>query len=351
MQVMLKEMLITILLLAGVALASRLIAWLWRNVFRKIALKTPTKLDLMLFEATEKPVSFLVLIVGFYFVLRRLSILFTDSGCSRLVSEAFYVLMVFVVTYFVYAVMRALADWYILEVASRTETKWDDEFVPLFKRLIKIVIIFIAATVVLSHFKVNIAGFVATAGIASLAVALAAQETLANTISGFIILIDRPFRVGDRIELSSGEMGDVQEIGLRSTKILSFDNTIIVVPNSEIAKSRLVNYGYPDAKVKVRQTISVAYGSDMVKVKKILIEICSQHRDILKDPLPSAYFSEFGESSLNILLIYWVSDYRDKFRIVDEVNMEIKERFEREKIEIPFPQRDIHLRSGGFDKK
>jgi len=335
-----------VLYFAGVVVLSFVVRFIWQNVFKLIARKTHTELDNMIFEYTEKPVSFLVIVVGFYFIMRDLAKdqFMNGSFVLQIINGVFYTAAVVVVSLFIYALLKAILDWYAQEKALKAGIVVQD-FIPLVKRLIQAVILFISIMIVLGHFNINITGLVATAGIASLAFALAAQDSISNMIAGFLIMVDRPFRVDDRIELADGTMGDVLEIGLRSTKILSFDHTVIVVPNSEIAKAKITNFGYPNPKVKIRQVVNVAYGSDIVKVKKILKEICQAHSDVLKDPAPDAYFMEFGESSLNVLSVCWVSDYKEKFRITDELNMEIKRRFEEENVEIPFPQRDVHVRT------
>lgn len=338
------EMIKIVLYLAGVVVLSFAVSFIWKNVFRLIARKTTTELDNMIFGYTEKPVGFLVLVVGFYFVMRRLTkYQFMDhSVILQIINGVFYTAAVMAVSLFIYALIKAILDWYAQEKALKAGIVVQD-FIPLVKRLIQAVILFISIMIVLGHFNINITGLVATAGIASLAFALAAQDSISNMIAGFLIMVDRPFRVDDRVELADGTMGDVLEVGLRSTKILSFDNTVVVVPNSEIAKAKITNFGYPNPKVKIRQIINVAYGSDIKKVKKILKEICQAHPDVLDDPVPEVYFTEFGESSLNVLSVCWVSDYKEKFRITDELNMEIKRRFEEENVEIPFPQRDVHV--------
>ena len=152
------------------------------------------------------------------------------------------------------------------------------------------------------------------------------------------------------LELADGTFGDVTDIGLRSTKILSFDNTIHIIPNAELSMQRITNHTYPDIKLKVSHTIGVAYGSDMVKVKQIINEILLNKAEVLNDPPWGVWFTEFGDSSLNLLVRYWISDYREKFTIMDEINMEINRLFEKEGIEIPFPQRDLHIISDGSEK-
>jgi len=342
-----RETIVAIILLAGVVLFAYIVKLIWQLVFIRIARKTRTKLDLMVLRSIQKPVYFTIIIFGFFFVFKRITNKIPPAKDLLLVKVGdgiFFIALVSIISYLAYAVIKVFCDWYLKEIAVKTKSKFDDQFIPLFSRIMKIVIVFIVLTIILSHFKINITGFLATAGVASLAIALAAQDSLANMFASFTLLIDRPFRVGDRIELGSGEIGDVYEIGLRSTKILSFDNTLLVIPNAEIAKSKVINYSYPDPKLKIRQKISVAYGTDLNKVKRILKEVCSCHPEVKKEPEPIVYFTEFGDSSLNLLSICWIDSFKDKFRINDELNMEIKKQFKKEEIEIPFPQQDIHIK-------
>ena len=257
--------------------------------------------------------------------------------------KALFVGLVIGFCFLIGQILSALFEWYRSEIAHRTHTTLDDEFIPLFSKLAKIVVFCVGTMIVLNKFEVNINGFLATAGVASLAVALAAKETVANMISGFLIMIDRPFRLNDRIELTDGRIGDVQEIGLRCTKILTYDNTILVVPNSDISTTRVINHGYPNPKVKLRIKIGVAYGTDMEKVKEILVAICRRNPRVMDEPAPAAYFMAFADSSLDAMLIAWVADYRQRFSIIDEINMSIQKRFAEHGIQIPFPQRDVHL--------
>ena len=181
-------------------------------------------------------------------------------------------------------------------------------------------------------------------GIAGLAVALAAQETLSNMFSGVYLMVDHPVRIGDRIILDSGELCEVQDIGLRSTKLYNIvEHTMIFIPNEILAKSKIVNISAPDIRLKVRFPIGVAYGTDIRKVKRILLEIAEEAPDVLDDPEPVVIFREFGDFSLNLLLILWIDDIRKKFDVIDYVNQRIDDRFKEEGIEIPFPIRTLYI--------
>lgn len=341
-----RQLILSFSLFVASVLVAHAVRLVMRRVLTPLARRTRTELDSMLLEQMASPVSFLIMAAGLSAAVNRLlSVEYLgDLSSVRAAVEVAYVAVVAAVTLLISVVLRTLCGWYLRDIASRTQTTLDRDFVPLFGRLTNIIIYFIGATVVLAHFKVNLGGFLATAGVASLAVALAAQETVANAISGFLLILDRPFRIDDWVQLESGESGIVHEIGLRSTKILTFDNTMIILPNAQLARSRLVNRNYPDLRIKVRREIGVAYGTDLEKAKRLLLAIFAAHPGILKDPEPGVFFTDFGDSALKLLAIYWVGDLRNQFRISDEVNMEIKARFEAEHIEIPFPQRDVHLR-------
>lgn len=197
--------------------------------------------------------------------------------------------------------------------------------------------------IVLEHFDVDIKGLIAVLGVGSLAVALAAQDTLSNMIAGFVLMIDRPFRRGDRVILGDGTKCDVYLIGLRSTKFLTFDNTLIIVPNAELIKMTINNQSYPEPKIRVKVEVGVAYGSDIDKVRKILLDIARNHPDSLDDPAPDVYFTELADSSLNFAVVCRVGSVSQLWMTSVKIREEIYKRFEAEGVEIPFPQRVVHL--------
>ena len=329
----------------GSVLAWVLLQTIWRGVWSRVQKKRPGQLIPEVMAKTSRSVAFVVLMAGLRWAVWAIQQIpdYEESGWLRMALNVLFAGLVIGFCLLAAQFLGGLFEWYRVKIAHRTKTTLDDEFIPLFSKLSKIVIFFVGAMIILQKFQVNITGFVATAGIASLAVALAAKDTLANMISGFLIMVDRPFRINDRVELPDGQIGDVQEIGLRCTKILTYDNTLLVVPNSDISAARVINHGYPSSHVKLRLKIGVAYGTDMERVKEILVDIAHSNPRVMDDPAPAAYFMAFGDSSLDAMLIAWVADYRDRFSITDEINLAIQKRFAEAGIQIPFPQRDVHL--------
>lgn len=149
------------------------------------------------------------------------------------------------VSFIIQRMFGGIFSWYKENIAAKTTSRLDDELIPFLRRFSKILIWIIALLIILPIFGVNISALIATLGVSSLAIALAAQDTIANIIAGFMIMVDRPFRLGDKIKLPSGEVVKVLDIGVRRSKFLSQDdNAIIIVPNLELSKSKIINYTY-----------------------------------------------------------------------------------------------------------
>lgn len=194
--------------------------------------------------------------------------------------------------------------------------------------------------------SINISAWVASAGIIGLAVSLAARDTLANLFAGMAILADTPYSLGDYIVLETGERGEVTRIGLRSSRILTRDDVEIIVPNTLLANSKIINEaGGPDRHYRVRCKVSVAYGSDIDEVRHILEEVAHGEEEAQENPAPRVRFRRFGDSGLELELLAWVPDPWMRGRVLDKLNTEVYKRFQAAGIEIPYPKRDVYIRS------
>jgi small-conductance mechanosensitive channel len=247
------------------------------------------------------------------------------------------------VTILLVRLFSAFVRWYRHTVAAKTETQFDDEFLPLIDRSVRIVMFTLAALAILDSFQIDIKGLVAVLGVGSLAVALAAKDTLANIIGGFVIMIDRPFRVGDWVKLSDARPERVHKIGIRSTKFLTRDNTLIIVPNAELMNSTIHNITYPQPEVRIVVNVGVGYDSDIDQVKEIMLQAAAAHPKVVDKPPPRFRFLNFGDSSLDVSVRCRVAEVRDFFIVEGEVREEILRRFRAASIEIPFPQRVVTM--------
>lgn len=219
----------------------------------------------------------------------------------------------------------------------------DADLIRLSIRLAVIASVFLLVYHASGRLGISVTAVFASAGIAGVAVALAARETLANFFGGISIFMDRPFRAGDYIVLDSGERGEVKVIGMRSTRIQTRDDIMITVPNSLITNVKIINESAPQPHFRVRVKVGVAYGSDIRQVERLLMEIATSNELVAPEPDPRVRFRSFGDSSLDFELLCWARRPHDRGRLVHQLNSTIYERFAAEGVSIPFPQRDVHL--------
>ena len=226
----------------------------------------------------------------------------------------------------------------------------DADLIRLTFRVIVLVAIFILIYHSADLFGLPVTAVFASAGIVGVAVALAARETLANFFGGISIFLDRPFRVGDYIILESGERGEVKQVGMRSTRMLTRDDVQVSVPNSLITNAKVINESAPEHRFRVRIQVHVAYGTDVDELESTLIDLTQQNNLVADDPEPRVRFRKFGDSSLDFELLVWISDPELRGRRIHEINCAINQRFSEEGIDIPFPQQDVWIKELPADK-
>ena len=311
------------------------------RVIGNLTSRTETEFDNAIISALHPSLYLLLLVLAARFGVERLGFLPVDWEIW--IEETFFVLYLAVATLAMWRLIAELSSWYQDEISVRTETELDNQLIPFFRRLLQILLVMIALIIVLSHFEADISALVTTLGVGSLAVALAAQETLADTIAGFVIMIDRPYRIGDRIEIQDlSTWGDVVDVGLRSTRIRTRDNRMVIVPNSVIGKSLIVNHSYPDTTYRIEIHIGVSYGIDLEHARETIINSVRTVDGVLEDHPVEALFLEFGDSALIFRVRWWLDSYEDTRRMFDRVNTAMYNALLKEGIDIPFPQRDLH---------
>ena len=187
-------------------------------------------------------------------------------------------------------------------------------------------------------------GWVASAGIAGIAIGFAAQDTLANLFAGVFIIADAPYQVGDMINLETGQRGKVVHIGLRSSRLLTRDDVEITIPNSVMGAATITNETRGPSKFRIRVPVGVAYGSDIDLVERVLLGVADGEEKVEKIPEARVRFRLFGESSLDFELLCWIREPGDRGVTLHRLNSQIYHRFAEEGIQIPFPQRDLHVK-------
>jgi small-conductance mechanosensitive channel len=195
---------------------------------------------------------------------------------------------------------------------------------------------------------VNLSSLAVVAGAVGVGIGFGLQNIVHNFVSGIIILVEQPIALGDRVEVS-GVAGRVARIRLRSTEVITNDNISIIVPNSDFIAHPVTNWSHGDPRVQMRIPVGVAYGADVAKLRTLLLEIAAENPKVLKSPEATVYFEAFGDNALLFELGVWTSDMaHSPRRFRSELNFAIERKLRENNIQIPFPQRDIHLRSGTF---
>lgn len=331
------------IILIGIVAAytiARLFKWL-----QKRADMTESRFDDILVLSIGKPIIAGILVFSFFLAMGHVAV--PDKYAwmieGKFLTAVYILLGAWVVSIFVENFIKLYGQW----LSAKTENEIDDKIIDILEIAARYIIWFIAILIVLSYLEIDITPLIAAGGVFGLAVALAAQDLISNFFGGALIVVDKPFAIGDRIKID-GYLGDVESVGPRSTRIKTLDYQLLTIPNSKIANSVVTNYAMPDVKLKVKIPVSVAYGSDIHRVKEILLEISRDAATntpyILTDPAPSVYFLEFGASSLDYMMVLWAKRFNMSWEIKDHINFEIERRFAEEDIEIPFPQMDIHMR-------
>jgi len=236
----------------------------------------------------------------------------------------------------------------LLTTLSNNELRFsivESQTVPMLDLTIKLIVILLGSYSLLIIWGINPMGWLASAGIVGIAVGFAAKDTLANLFSGFFILIDRPYKIGDYINLDSGERGRVTHVGLRSSRILTRDDIEIIVPNALIANGKIVNEsGGPALTIRTKLMVGVAYGSNVDKVCDILEQIAREHSEVVGDPYPRVRMRGFGPSSLDFELQAWIEKPENRGRIQHDLFMTIYKAFAKEGIEIPYNKTDVYIK-------
>ncbi|NND45848.1 MAG: mechanosensitive ion channel family protein [Xanthomonadales bacterium] len=238
----------------------------------------------------------------------------------------------------------------LLEVVANSQGKHEliqARTMPMFEIGMRVLLVAIGGYLFLAIWGIDPTAWLASAGVIGIAVGFAARDTLANLFSGLFIVADAPYKIGDFVVLDpTGERGRVTHLGMRSTRLLTLDDVEITIPNAVIANSKIINQsGGPSPKYRIRIPVGVAYGSDVDRTCEVLKAVADDSDWISREPEPRVRMRAFGDSSLDFELLCWVKQPNQRGRVTHELLMEIYRRFEAEGLEIPFPQRDLHVRS------
>jgi small-conductance mechanosensitive channel len=332
---------IALAILVGFLILSWLVVFILDRLNRRYFRRTTTTLDDIAFGVVRTPLRIVIVVAGIQLAIRQAD--FLSRKLQNGLDDFFFVIYLVVIYLALMRLITGIAQWYVDEIASKTETDLDDKFLSFFRALANTILTVIVIIVFLGRFGIEPSALVTTLGIGTLAVALAAQETLSDIISGFIIMIDQPFAVGDRVEiLDIDTWGDVIEVGLRSTRVLTRDNRLVAIPNSVIGKGLVVNYSDPSTVYRVQTHIGIPYGSDIEQARRVMIEAIQAEGWVMKERPIEALMLEFGSESLVFRVRCWIENYIEKRRVIDKMNTALYEALGQTGINVE-PVTLIHL--------
>ncbi len=330
---------LTITLVIFAYLIGKLLKMLVTRTLTKLTAKTTTKADDHLVEYLTKP---LVLTTVTLSLMMVVSVYKLPQGLQDATLAILATILLFSWVKAGLKVARIL-----LNLLGENHHRFEivqERTIPIFDMTIKMLLIGFGAYVFLMIWGINATAWLASAGVIGIAVGFAAKDTLSNLLSGVAIVADTPYKIGDYVVLDSGERGQVTNLGMRSTRLLTRDDVEITVPNAVIANATITNEsGGPWVKHRIRVPVGVAYGSDVDEVCRILEGIANDLPAIVKNPAPRVRMRGLGDSSLDFELLGWIDHPELRGRVRHDLLMNVYKTLNQEGIEIPFPQTDIHV--------
>jgi small-conductance mechanosensitive channel len=335
----------------GVIVGTYIIWIILKRILASFEKKTQTnnflKINIEVFSVFQKALFYGLILISGTYLIRLFNVLFLE--------KIFRAILIILLASPAKDFLLILLGYFEKNIIDKTKTKVDDIIFDLVNRFSGAIIYATAVVLALDVLGINVMPFIAGAGVAGIAIGFAAKDTLSNLIAGVLLIIDRPFEVGDRIEVwsapaGSASWGDVIDIGLRATKIKTTDNIVIIIPNNEIMMRDIVNYTIISTKIRVRINVGIAYDADIERTKKIIIDVAKSVDWISKTPAPKVVVRNFGESSVDLQLRVWIDDARRRMDTISHVTDKIKTAFDQQGVEIPYPKRDITITQQSVSK-
>ena len=312
------------------------------GLFNRLAKRTRTDIDDKILAACKNPITITIILGGVDISLRTV----LPDAFPLLAKTAIHRMLVSVVVLVWFIAFMDLCN-YFADWLSEREDKISivqPRTKPLFRILFKLVIVLAAAYFLILSWNLNVAGWLASAGVAGIAIGFAAKDTLANLFAGVFIIADAPYKIGDYIVLGNGDRGRVTDIGIRSTRLLTRDDVEVIIPNAIIGNTEIINQsGGPYEKFRLRVPVGVAYGSDLDQVRQILMDAAISEKLVEAEPEPRVRLRAYGNSSLDHELLVWVATPELRGMALDNLLTDIYKTFRKLGVEIPYPKRDVYL--------
>jgi small-conductance mechanosensitive channel len=310
-----------------------------RRVLKPLTKKTKTKIDDLIVKSISSIIFYIVIILGFKVGIQHFD--FETTVYSSIVDTLF----ILVIVTLLLRIITNFSKHWLKEWATKTESTADDRLIPLVAKILKAVTIILGLIFIFDTWHINISPLLATAGIAGIAIGFAVRDSLANILGGIQLVLDKTFKVGDKVELESGEMGEILDIGIRSTKLRTYDNEVIYIPNGSLANTKIKNFTVPDLSVRVNVNFGVEYGSDPDRVRTVVLETVKKIDTVIDNPEPVVQFLNMSDFSLDFVARVWVNSWTEAYSTKLTVTDEIYKALNKAKIGIPFPTRTVYTKN------
>jgi small-conductance mechanosensitive channel len=315
---------------------------LLRWVLPVLVRRTPSEFDDQLLEAVFADVRWLLVVLALYAANMRLT--FVSVGRKLFLGDIYFVAGLFLGVRIIFKLIELSDGWARQRMKQAGREGELDRVYELFARAARVVTALVATIILLGHFGVNVTALGATLGLSGLALTLAAQDTIADAIAGVIILADRPFRVGDRIEIQgAGTWGDVLDIGLRSTRIRTRDNRVVILPNSVIGSNQVTNYSYPEPSYRCETHLRVEDDTDLETVRRLIVDTVRNVEGVASNRRVDALYMEMGPSSITFRVRWWIDNYSARSRNLDQVLTSLQAAFDRAGIPFASTTQSVNL--------
>lgn len=329
-----------IIIIASLIIA-KIFLFFTEKVIERLTRKTKTKIDDYIVARTKNPFYLLLIIFGLRISLIPLTI---PDTFELILVELCYSVMIIIFFVMVGRSINVIIDEWGKDFAKKSKSQMDDQLLSLFHRVINILIVIIAILSVLKFWGYQITPILASLGIAGVAIGLALQSTLGNVFGGIQLIVDKTMSVGETVKIGVDIFGTVEDIGIRSTKIRTPDNELLIIPNGPLSTMTIQNWAQHNEKIRVTVDFGVDYSSDPKQVKKVVEDAIKKIKLVLKDPAPNVAFMDMGDFALRFKAIFWIESVKDRFNVKSEAVGVIYDTLKENKIDIPFPTRTLIMK-------
>lgn len=323
-----------VIILAISIVIARLVVSFFKKYIEIHVKKTKNKLDDKIVHRIETPIIAIILLVGAQLALRKIVM------STAVFENAINSIIVFVITYMFIGVSHVVIHYWE-KMKKNASDEFHEEIMPLIKSLTKILMVMIATMIILQIWGVQVGTLLASLGIAGIILGFAFKDTLGNIFGGISLIVDNSIHKKDVIRLSDGQIGEVIEVNLRSTKLKTLEEDYLIIPNGILGNEKFVNLAQPNPQYRLIIPVNVVYGVNVKKTKEILMSVLKNRKDLAKSPKSTCMLSKLGEYSLEFNLYIYIKDYKMRYQSTDEITTDVYNALRKKKIEIAYPTKVV----------